>query len=128
MPRRAPPSALRLHSGPTPPRNTPKHTLPSLPQPIFHQKSSHTISPIQRDVRYMAQVQLSTFDLDLFFVKGRGRSDSTLSDSSCGSPNESWREKKTAMRGPWDHSSSTTLYVDVETLVRPLEPVALGKC
>jgi hypothetical protein len=127
MPRRAPPTALRLHSGPTPPRNTPKHTLPSLPQPIFHQRPSHTIIPTQRDIGY---ITLDAVDLDTFFIKRRGRSDSTLSDSSCGSPNGSdfGGEKKTIMRGPWDHSRSTRVYFDVETLVRPLEPVALWKC
>ena len=35
MPRRAPPTPLRLYQGPLPPRSRPKHTLPSLPCPTF---------------------------------------------------------------------------------------------
>ncbi|KAH6918765.1 hypothetical protein BKA70DRAFT_1248205 [Coprinopsis sp. MPI-PUGE-AT-0042] len=34
MPRRAPPTALRLVPGPAPPRNAPKHVLPAPPQPV----------------------------------------------------------------------------------------------
>ncbi|KAH9946350.1 uncharacterized protein BXZ73DRAFT_95849 [Epithele typhae] len=36
MPRRSPPTPLRLHDGPLPPRGQPRHTLPSLPCPAFH--------------------------------------------------------------------------------------------
>ncbi|KAI0646789.1 hypothetical protein C8Q79DRAFT_587086 [Trametes meyenii] len=35
MPRRSPPTPLRLHNGPLPARGKPKHTLPSLPRPAF---------------------------------------------------------------------------------------------
>jgi len=37
--RRPPPTALHLVSGPLPPRNKPKHTLPSLPRPAFYPKA-----------------------------------------------------------------------------------------
>ncbi|KAF9504294.1 hypothetical protein BS47DRAFT_1490222 [Hydnum rufescens UP504] len=35
MPRRPPPSPLRLCNGPLPPRGAPRHKLPDLPRPIF---------------------------------------------------------------------------------------------
>ncbi|TCD68227.1 hypothetical protein EIP91_011296 [Steccherinum ochraceum] len=38
LPRRPPPSALRLVQGPLPHRARPKHTLPSLPRPAFYPK------------------------------------------------------------------------------------------
>lgn len=34
MPRRPPPSSLRLHKGPVPSRGGAKHTLPSVPRPV----------------------------------------------------------------------------------------------
>lgn len=42
MPRRSPPSSLRLVSGPIPTRGQPKHTLPVAPQPTFYPKPSST--------------------------------------------------------------------------------------
>ncbi|KAI6117606.1 hypothetical protein EDD16DRAFT_1588052 [Pisolithus croceorrhizus] len=40
MPRRPPPSALRLFQGPLPPRSEPKHRLPSVPSPTFYPKGA----------------------------------------------------------------------------------------
>ena len=40
MPRRAPPSTLRLVSGALPTRGQPKHTMPVVPQPTFYPRPS----------------------------------------------------------------------------------------
>ncbi|KAI5835615.1 hypothetical protein K523DRAFT_318942, partial [Schizophyllum commune Tattone D] len=39
MPRRPPPSSLRLSGGPTPPRGFAKFAVPSVPRPTFHPPS-----------------------------------------------------------------------------------------
>jgi hypothetical protein len=72
-------------------------------------------------------IQLPALDLDAFMMR-RERSDSTSSGSS--DENGGGRRpqnEKMILRGPWDHSSGLPLSVDVGSLIRPLEPAALGR-
>lgn len=48
MPRRPPPTPLRLHEGPLPTRSRPKHTLPSVPRPTFVPRIPAVRSPRPR--------------------------------------------------------------------------------
>lgn len=48
MPRRPAPTPLRLHPGPTPPRNFVKYTLPSKPQQIFYPSVSARMIPVEK--------------------------------------------------------------------------------
>ncbi|KAJ7445798.1 hypothetical protein B0H11DRAFT_402990 [Mycena galericulata] len=48
MPRRAPPTSLRLVQGPVPPRSLPRHTLPSVPRPTFSQPAMVARGPTPR--------------------------------------------------------------------------------
>lgn len=48
MPRRPPPSPLRLVQGPLPPRGRSKFTMPSMPRPIFHPETVVTKRPVTR--------------------------------------------------------------------------------
>ncbi|KZT74234.1 hypothetical protein DAEQUDRAFT_295721 [Daedalea quercina L-15889] len=60
MPRRLAPTPLRLVQGPLPKRGEPKHTLPSLPRPVFHHPSRASQGPIPRE---RAQVFAPTADV-----------------------------------------------------------------
>jgi hypothetical protein len=48
MPRRPPPSPLRLVQGQLPPRGVSKFTMPSIPRPIFHPETMVTNRPVTR--------------------------------------------------------------------------------
>jgi hypothetical protein len=48
MPRRPAPTPLRLHPGPTPPRNFVKFTLPSKPQQTFYPSVSNRMIPVEK--------------------------------------------------------------------------------
>ncbi|KAG6833493.1 hypothetical protein H0H87_006065 [Tephrocybe sp. NHM501043] len=102
MRRRAPPSSLRLVPGPTPPRNAPKHTLPSLPQPTFHPAPAVKQATTQGRSRSFL---LPSLDIVL---SERPRSPQTTQK----------------IRGPWDHSGCIAVSFDVENLLAPLQPVA----
>lgn len=52
MPRRPAPTPLRLHQGPTPPRNHPKFTLPSVPQQTFYPTSTPSVSVMKQEQKY----------------------------------------------------------------------------
>ncbi|ESK87539.1 hypothetical protein Moror_2029 [Moniliophthora roreri MCA 2997] len=95
MPRRAPPSALRLVPGPTPPRNAPKHTMPSVPRPTFYPQS--ILAKDCADVPYLP---------------------STLTQSAA-------QVAQAKIRGPWDHSGSIKIPLDEGNLLAPLKPVAV---
>ncbi|KAF5324866.1 hypothetical protein D9611_004535 [Ephemerocybe angulata] len=98
MPRRAPPSALRLVPGPTPERGSPKHSLPSLPRPI------HTAPSTER-------------------LK---RSPSSSGMIAVTPPANTSRTAPTArLRGPWDHSESVGVVIDVSLLLAPLQPAVV---
>ncbi|EFI28420.1 hypothetical protein CC1G_13954 [Coprinopsis cinerea okayama7 len=98
MRRRPPPTALRLVPGPVPPRNAPKYTLPSLPWPIHTEASNR---PEKRRVMDLPPIQLS------MPVAG---------------------SEKSKLRGPWDHSSSISVEIDVERLLAPLKPAVVRRC
>ncbi|KAH9925260.1 uncharacterized protein B0H18DRAFT_1009324 [Fomitopsis serialis] len=49
MPRRPAPTPLRLSQGPLPKRSEPKHTLPSLPRPVFHPPPRASQGPLPRE-------------------------------------------------------------------------------
>ncbi|KAJ7632262.1 hypothetical protein FB45DRAFT_911987 [Roridomyces roridus] len=107
MPRRPPPTSLKLVQGPCPPRSTPRHRLPSVPRPTALVSSEPAVitrglvPPQQLDLHISIPTSLPTAVLSSSPLSGRG-----------------------SMRGPWDHSGSISL--DVSTLLTPLEPVALA--
>jgi|SRR5882762_7860566 hypothetical protein len=133
MPRRPPPTALRLATGPIPPRYQEKHVLPSVPLPTFH---PHHIwesdfvyalahrQAIERPHR-LTHRQLSS--LDIPFRSGlRSGNTSPISAGSMGGA-----RRKMISRGPWDHSGSISLEFDVESVLAPLKPVVVspgGSC
>ncbi|KAG6874327.1 hypothetical protein C0995_001552 [Termitomyces sp. Mi166 len=110
MRRRAPPSSLRLVPGPIPPRNSPKHRLPSLPPPIFYPTP--------------AMKQTAT----------RGRNRSFVLPSLDILPREKGVKADPhprlavtpKLRGPWDHSGCITVSFDVENVLAPLQPAAVN--
>ncbi|KAI6151043.1 hypothetical protein BKA82DRAFT_1000921 [Pisolithus tinctorius] len=111
MPRRPPPSALRLFHGPLPPRSEPKHRLPSVPSPTFYPQGAlpHQPSPPPRAKPSSTRVACSELDT-----------------SMCGpSPTSSPCSTTKRRRGPWDHSSSIELRVDVDSLLAVPKPVVV---
>ncbi|TEB35992.1 hypothetical protein FA13DRAFT_1787446 [Coprinellus micaceus] len=98
MPRRSPPSALKLVPGPTPERGTPKHTLPTPPRPIH-------VAPITVRIPRPA----AAFSVHV-----------PAKETAIANPR---------LRGPWDHSSSVRIALDVERMLAPLQPavVAAGR-
>ncbi|KAK0228214.1 hypothetical protein IW262DRAFT_1490274 [Armillaria fumosa] len=108
MPRRPPPTALRLVPGPAPPRNAPKHTLPAVPRPTFY--PPHSVgrgpSPPARGLHCLDMAS----------------NHSNSSRSSVARRSESVRIR----RGPWDHSGSVRVPVDVDHLLPLPKPVAIG--
>ncbi|KAF7322653.1 hypothetical protein HMN09_00043900 [Mycena chlorophos] len=106
MPRRSPPSSLRLFQGPVPARSVPKagHTLPSVPRPTFSQPATVVRGPEPRQQANHDEIKFEALpDLVVSPVVGRG-----------------------SQRGPWDHSQSFPVPVVVERLLTRLEPVALS--
>ncbi|KAE9407042.1 hypothetical protein BT96DRAFT_174173 [Gymnopus androsaceus JB14] len=99
MPRRGPPSPLRLAEGPTPPRSAPKHTMPSMPRPTF-------CPPMI--VSRSARPKVSTLQLDAE-IFGSPMSASPRSSSG-------WSPTVLRVRGPWDHSSSIPVPFEGEML------------
>jgi hypothetical protein len=76
MPRRPAPTPLRLHPGPTPPRNHVKFTLPSLPQQSFYPTATPSIPVVKKELKY-------------FRGRGHKRSSSSTSISSMDSDDSS---------------------------------------
>ncbi|KAJ7871515.1 hypothetical protein B0H14DRAFT_2345176 [Mycena olivaceomarginata] len=109
MPRRSPPSSLRLWVGPVPARSIPKHTMPSMPRPTWAQPAALARGPSPRP-------QAGHKEDPVLAVKFSEIPSHLLppTPSSQGS-----------MRGPWDHSGSIQLPMDVESLLSPLKPAAL---
>ncbi|KAI0781219.1 hypothetical protein BD413DRAFT_24173, partial [Trametes elegans] len=66
MSRRSPPSPLRLHVGPLPPRGKPKHTLPSMPRPAFYAPPSTTAPAARRGP--VPRARMSHTELPALFV------------------------------------------------------------
>ncbi|KAF8919553.1 hypothetical protein CPB85DRAFT_1277089 [Mucidula mucida] len=100
MPRRSPPSALRLVPGPAPPRNVPKHTLPSVPRPTFYWPCNLGKGPTPR-----------SSNRSPLYDEGQDRLKLV---------------SKRSVRGPWDHSGSIPLKFDVDRLIRAPQPVAMS--
>ncbi|KAF8526832.1 hypothetical protein BU17DRAFT_82252 [Hysterangium stoloniferum] len=98
MPRRPPPTALRLHPGPTPPRSHPKHTLPSVPRPAFYAPKA---APIPDRVHVASKAMPWEVELGI-----------------------SSKKEEPRMRGPWDRSRSLgESTVDVSMVIRAPERV-----
>ncbi|KAI0698489.1 hypothetical protein BC835DRAFT_1518789 [Cytidiella melzeri] len=155
MPRRSPPSPLRLHKGPLPSRNKPKHTLPSVPRPTFVPLVPAGPGPLPRS-RVQESVPLVHFDaprlsynqLPILVQPSReshSRRSSWASDgstsptSSVGSGGNLSRRLSVEsldgrqesglpirQRGPWDHSSSIKIPFDVSSMLAPPAPVAMN--
>ncbi|KAF9264954.1 hypothetical protein L218DRAFT_1076382 [Marasmius fiardii PR-910] len=109
MPRRSPPTALRLASGPTPPRNTPKHTMPSLPRPTFYPQAAVPRGPSPAP-RHKSKDGLNLSVAEL------GKSYQYINVLAVAAPK---------VRGPWDHSGSIRLPFNAESLLAPMKPVAV---
>ncbi|KAI0057131.1 hypothetical protein BV25DRAFT_1785881, partial [Artomyces pyxidatus] len=109
MPRRPPPTSLRLIDGPLPPRGRSKFTLPSLPRPIFNPPSTAPRGPVPR------ARQLPT----------ERRSVSPQGSVQLGSPSPSSPGGGKLARGPWDHSQSIAVPFDVASVLAAPKPAAV---
>ncbi|KAI0340682.1 hypothetical protein BDW22DRAFT_1360112 [Trametopsis cervina] len=151
MPRRSPPTPLRLHEGPLPPRSKPRHTLPSVPRPTFVPMAPAAHGPLPRTrvqevmpvVHYDA-TRLSYTQLPVLTMPSRSThsrrsswdSDGSMSPtssvgslsrrSSVSSFDDGEATKPIRQRGPWDHSSSIKIPFDVGTVLPPPAPVAVN--
>ena len=138
MPRRPPPTPLRLVEGPLPPRRQPKHTLPSLPRPAFYPPVAVIQGPVPRPRARSITADMVEPALELplpediasrLSFASVGRRSSTDSDVSSrrssiasGPPSPAPELK---YRGPWDHSSSIKIPFDVSAVLPPPKPAAL---
>ncbi|KAJ7168085.1 hypothetical protein C8R43DRAFT_983035 [Mycena crocata] len=122
MPRRSPPTSLRLVQGPVPPRSTPKHTLPSVPRPTFSQPAMIARGPSPRQQASQREDPLLSAKFSslpaIVIPLSTSLPSAVLSATT---PSSRGR-----MRGPWDHSGSITTPIDMESLLTPLKPVALA--
>ncbi|KIP10334.1 hypothetical protein PHLGIDRAFT_125677 [Phlebiopsis gigantea 11061_1 CR5-6] len=138
MPRRPPPTPLRLVNGPLPPRRQPKHTLPSLPRPAFYPPIAVIQGPVPRPratsisgdlVEPALELSLPediAFGLSLTSMSRRSSTDSVMSSrrsSMVSGPPSPALELKS--RGPWDHSSSIQIPFDVSAVLLPPKPAVL---
>lgn len=116
MPRRPPPSALRLFQGPLPPRSEPKHRLPSVPSPTFYPKGALPRQPspppgVKPNFARVACSELTRLGPEI----------SMYGPSPTSSPCCTTKRR----RGPWDDSSSLDLHVDVDSLLAVPKPVVV---
>ncbi|KAJ8593898.1 hypothetical protein M405DRAFT_785325 [Rhizopogon salebrosus TDB-379] len=122
MPRRPPPSSLRLVQGPLPPRTAPRHTLPSIPCPAFQPEAMLPRGPApsprtrRADPARLAFPDLPPLDVEIATIY---RSTSSTPTSSL-SPTS---EKR--IRGPWEHSNCISVQVDVDSLLAFPKPAAV---
>ncbi|KAG9318147.1 hypothetical protein JVU11DRAFT_220 [Chiua virens] len=114
MRRRGPPSTLHLFQGPLPPRSHPKHTLPSLPHPVFRPEGSLSRDPcsLPRARQAVPDHIISPLALEL----------AAICRSSGSTPNSPNKRR----RGPWDDSACFEVTVDVDSILAPPKPVAMG--
>jgi len=127
--RRASPTPLRLISGPTPPRAYIRHTMPSMPRPTFYpssvpRDSSHSSRSRSPSTSSMQNSTSSSYvELPLFEPSGYalGSMDSLSTRSS----SDEGRAGK-RIRGPWDHSRSSSFSSGVGVNLAPLKPVAVS--
>lgn len=127
MRRRGPPTSLRLFQGPLPPRSQPKHTLPSVPRPVFQLEGSLPWGPSpaprtrQANTDYLIFPDLPPLSSPELAAICRPSSNGNSTPSS--SP--TWSPTK-RVRGPWDDSSCFNFVVDVDSILAPPKPVAAG--
>ncbi|KAI0747851.1 hypothetical protein C8Q80DRAFT_1120486 [Daedaleopsis nitida] len=130
MPRRSPPTPLRLHNGPLLPRGMPRHTLPSLPRPAF-QCPIPTVNagPIPRT--RMTHTELPV--LDIPNIAAPSALEPSVSWSGPSSPTSassmsSTRSKRSKefVKGPWDHSGTIQVPIDVGAMLPPPMPAAIN--
>ncbi|KAH0830282.1 hypothetical protein J3R83DRAFT_1647 [Lanmaoa asiatica] len=122
MRRRGPPSSLRLFQGPLPPRSQPKHTLPSVPRPVFRPEASLPRGPAPAPRRRQASPDhlVSPLSLELAAIcRPSSSGDSTPTSSLTWSPTK-------RVRGPWDDSSCFNFAVDVDSILALPKPAATG--
>ena len=143
MPRRPPPTPLRLVSGPLPPRNRPRHTLPSLPHPAFHPRPPvpHASHPRTRARRIEELHSPNPFtgvkkgcERPVEAAGGHSRKGSREAIKSNGGNTKGSnppvvttshphhrpsRARKVTMRGPWDHAASIKVPFNVEAVLAP---------
>lgn len=124
--RRPPPSALRLVTGPAPPRSAPKHTMPSVPRPAFHPPCvvSRGSVPYGRQITTQPQPGLMLSPLD-HQLPPPFLYDTNSPSSASTTPTSSPLSSK-IMRGPWDHSGSIVVPIDLHNVLTPLKPVAVS--
>jgi len=119
--RRSPPTALRLVTGPIPPRSRPKHSLPSVPPPIFHPILASSSQPVPRPIlerrTRITHAAFPSMENLHFLGSGSGNSSPVSAGSSRGGK---------VIRGPWDHSGSISMEFDVESVLAPPKPVAVS--
>ncbi|KAH9951496.1 hypothetical protein B0H21DRAFT_285987 [Amylocystis lapponica] len=150
-PRRAPPTPLRLVTGPLPARGKPRHTLPSIPRPAFN-PAAHVVQtgPVPRSRAsapepvdsYMTPAQLLPFMIPM----SRGYSSGSSSPTSAGSgssdgdrsrspsPAERMlRKERTHSRSSSTessrssvHSRSASMSFDISTILAPPRPAAIN--
>ncbi|KAJ7090192.1 hypothetical protein B0H15DRAFT_948714 [Mycena belliarum] len=123
MPRRSPPTSLRLVQGPVPPRSVSKHTLPSVPRPTFAQPATMVRGPAPRQAMQRADPLLAAkyADLPAIVIPPTVSLPGSLLSATSPSP----RARK-SIRGPWDHSGSIATPINMESLLTPLKRAALA--
>ncbi|GJE86810.1 hypothetical protein PsYK624_028930 [Phanerochaete sordida] len=131
MPRRPPPTPLRLHQGPLPARGKPKHTLPSLPRPAFHlplpavpgaapRARAPSVGSGEHNLQTMPPGELPGRPS---FGSSRASTDSVRSPVS--PPSRAGSDASEPVRGPWDHSASIKVAIDISAVLPPPQPAAL---
>ncbi|KAH8102884.1 hypothetical protein BXZ70DRAFT_756981 [Cristinia sonorae] len=150
LPRRPPPTALRLVQGPLPSRARPKHTLPSLPRPAFHPKIHVAHSgPAPRKLakealtleKEVPQIHLAIAKVHFPDLKVPGYSSDSDGDSdeestsgsdfgsrrgSFESVQDNLERGRKMIRGPWDHAGSIKVPFDVNAVLPPPRRAAIN--
>ncbi|KAI0807296.1 hypothetical protein C8Q74DRAFT_52637 [Fomes fomentarius] len=139
MPRRLPPTPLRLHNGPLPARGKPKHTLPSLPRPVFYGPTPIAATTAARAVprARMTHAELpalvipeaATATIPFSAVSAMTAVEPSWSGPSSptsASSTASSKKSREFVRGPWDHSGSIQVPIDVGAMLPPPMPAAIN--
>ncbi|KAF7983074.1 hypothetical protein HWV62_23985 [Athelia sp. TMB] len=126
MRRRSPPTALRLATGPIPPRSHPKHVLPALPAPTFQLYAPSYAHSYAAPVRSSpSHTRFPSGEVQLPFVPTHVRVPTSELPRSGSSSPTSASSSGGVTRGPWDHSS-LSLGFSVEGVLAPLKRAALA--
>src|SRR5882762_8682864 len=102
MPRRPPPTPLRLVNGPLPPRSRPKYTLPLVPRPTFFRPPMVVRGPAPRTRQQALEIAANTDDGGPRATRSQLLHFTILAEASDGSNLYSADTSQSA-RGPWDH-------------------------